>query len=196
MDAVSRNSRVLDVGCGAGRLAFGLIGAFGDEISYHGVDVMEEPIQWCRRHISATHPGFTFTRIDVSNERYNPDGALIAAAASLPFAPRSFDLVYAYSVLSHMTGADVAPYLRDFRRVLDRDGTVVVTAFVEDGVEAEAVNPPGYGPIAWSGDLHCVRFSRERFQEFLRDADLRIEIEEHGTETDGQSRFVLVAAER
>jgi SAM-dependent methyltransferase len=194
--ALGPDTRVLDVGCGAGRLAFGLIARFGDEVSYRGVDVMPQPIDWCKRHISTSHPGYAFLRIDVSNDRYNPNGTLAASTTRLPFESAEFDLVYAYSVLSHMDGVDVAAYLREFRRVMSPGGRAVVTAFVESGVDDEVVNPPGYGPITWSGELHCVRFSVQRFEEFVREAGLLIERLDHRTETEGQSRLILAVAER
>lgn len=50
-------SRVLDVGCGAGRLAYGLIARYRGAIAYDGLDVMEAPIDWCRRRISPAYPG-------------------------------------------------------------------------------------------------------------------------------------------
>lgn len=191
LGALGPTSRVLDVGCGAGRLAFGLIARYGDSVSYQGIDVMAQPVDWCRRHITTSHPGFVFSRIDVSNDRYNPSGATSASSSTLPFAPGQFDLVYSYSVLSHMRGVDVAAYLREFRRLTAPSGMVVLTAFVESDVEDEVVNPPGYGQITWSGELHCVRFSLEQFEAFVRGADLRIDHLDHGTETDGQSRIVL-----
>jgi ubiquinone/menaquinone biosynthesis C-methylase UbiE len=183
--------RVLDVGCGAGRLAYGLVSRLGDAIAYDGVDVMEAPIAWCREAISATHPAYRFTRLDVRNERYNPSGAEDATAARLPFEASAFDVVYAYSVLSHMRGHDVEAYLREFTRLVAPGGRAVVTAFVEEDVEDEAVNPPGYGPLAWSGDLHCVRFSRAWFETAVRGAGLEVLRFDHGRATDGQSRVVL-----
>lgn len=184
-------SRVLDVGCGAGRLAYGLIARFRDSIEYDGLDVMDAPIAWCRRTISTAHPGYRFTRVDVRNDRYNPGGVEEALTAHLPFPARRFDLIYAYSVFSHMRGRDVAAYLQEFRRLMAPSALIAVTAFIEEGVEDEAVNPPGYGPMVWSGELHCVRFSRISFEAAVRRAGLEMLDFEYGLETDGQSRAIL-----
>lgn len=62
-----------------------------------------------------------------------------------------------------------------------------LTAFVEEDVSDMEVNPPGYGPLRWSGALHCVRFSLDFFNRMVAEAGLSIVKNDHGGETDGQS---------
>jgi SAM-dependent methyltransferase len=189
--AVDGRIRILDVGCGAGRLAYGLIGIDGPVERYLGLDVMAAPIEWCTRTITAANPTYTFATVDVRNERYNPTGHVAADDGVLPVADGSFDLVYAYSVLSHMVGDDVRSYLREFGRILPAGGQAIVTAFVEDDVPTESINPPDYGPMTWAGALHCVRFERGFFLSLVETAGLEVTALEHGGETDGQSRLRL-----
>jgi SAM-dependent methyltransferase len=199
-DRVVRDARsagpisLLDIGCGAGRLAYGLLAAGSPIVRYEGIDVMPEPIAWCEGTISGRHPTFRFGTIDVYNERYNPDGSRQAAGTRLPFADGSFDIVYAYSVFSHMLTDDVRAYLGEVARVMTSDGVAIVTAFVEDGVPDETVNPPGYQGLEWRGALHCVRFLRAHFEAMADAAGLRVAGFEHGRETDGQSRLLLELA--
>lgn len=187
----SRGLSVLDVGCGAGRLAYGLIAVDAPVVRYEGVDVMAPPIAWCRDTISPVQPAYRFRTIDVYNERYNPTGSQAAIGVALPFDDRTFDIAYAYSVFSHMHTEDVRAYLFEFARLLSDDGVAMVTAFVEEDVPDEVVNPPGYQGIAWGGALHCVRFARAHFEEVVGDAGMRISNFEHGQATDGQSRITL-----
>jgi SAM-dependent methyltransferase len=182
---------LLDVGCGAGRLAYGLIAIEAPIGRYEGIDVMAPPIDWCAQTISPEHSAYGFRAIDVYNERYNPVGSHAVSEVRLPFDDGSFDVAYAYSVFSHMLTADVRAYLREFARVLSNDGLAIITAFVEDDVPIEVVNPPGYQSIAWGGALHCVRFSRAHFEAVASDAGMRIVAFEHGQATDGQSRIIL-----
>jgi SAM-dependent methyltransferase len=182
---------VLDVGCGAGRLAYGLVAIDSPVERYEGIDVMAAPVDWCARTISPGHSAYHFRTMDVYNERYNPAGARAAAEASLPFDDASFGVAYAYSVFSHMLTADVRAYLGEFDRVLAVDGVAIITAFVEDDVPDEVVNPPGYQGIAWGGALHCVRFSRHHFEAVASESGMRIVTFEHGRATDGQSRILL-----
>ena len=187
-----RRLAVLDVGCGAGRLAYGLIERDARLDRYEGVDVMTPPIEWCATTITPRYDRYRFRTIDVYNGRYNPAGARSASEAGLPFEDASFNVAYAYSVFSHMLSADVQAYLDEICRLLSADGVAVITAFVEDDVPDEEVNPPGYMNMDWGGTLHCVRFSRTHLDAMVRASGLEIARFAHGQETDGQSRLILV----
>lgn len=96
---LTTDSRLLDWGCGAGRLAVGVREHFSERriADYHGVDVQPDLISWARENLTA--PGFRFTCVDVANERYNPAGLPERTIAA---DPGSVDVFYAYSVFSHM----------------------------------------------------------------------------------------------
>ncbi len=187
---LSRESRLLDIGCGPGRLAIGVLRTLGQIGEYHGIDVNREAVEWCERHLAARNPRLRFTHVDVANVRYNPGGGGLDGGFRLPAADGSIDVVNLYSVFSHMTSGDVEVYLRDFRRVLAEDGRIFLTAFVEEGVGEEEVNPAGYRR-EWSGALHCVRYEKGRFERMLQAAGMRIVGFEYGRETDGQSAYYL-----
>lgn len=187
-------SRVLDLGCGAGRLAIGIVAELGAIRSYCGIDVGAPVVAWCERHLAPRAPCLEFRRVDVRNERYNPTGSEMGQGYRLPVGDASVDIVHAYSLFSHMVAADVVAYVGEVRRVLAAGGRAVVTAFVEDDVPAQTSNPAGYGPRTWRGALHCVLFERRFFDALLADAGLRTVDFRHGGETDGQSLYVLAAA--
>jgi SAM-dependent methyltransferase len=184
-------SRVLDIGCGAGRLAIGICEEIGEVAHYLGLDVDRNVIDWDHRHLHRHDHRLQFRHMDVANERYNQGGRQPAATSVLPVEDDSFDVVYAYSVFSHMRAAEVAHYLQEIRRVLADTGMGMFTAFVETDVPDEEVNPAGYGPQAWRGALHCVRFSRAYFENTIEAAGLAVDTFEHGQETDGQSLYIL-----
>src|SRR5262249_52500377 len=76
--------RVLDVGCGLGPLALGLLSHLTSG-SYEGFDVHAEAIAWCRRAISTRQPRFRFRHVDGRSTAYNPAGELSAAACHFPY---------------------------------------------------------------------------------------------------------------
>jgi SAM-dependent methyltransferase len=184
-------SRVLDIGCGNGRLAIGLLHRLGEMHSYTGVDIAARSIDWCDRHIAREHRGMRFIHIDVANGRYNPAGTKLSDGYQLPLADGSADVIYLYSVFSHMQTEDVRIYLGEFARLLASGGGVFLTAFVEHDVDEMAVNPPDYGPIAWEGALHCVRFEHVFFERLVNEAGLRLERFDHRSDPDGQSAIYL-----
>jgi len=122
--------RVLDVGCGVGRMAVPLTRYLSAEGSYEGFDVVEKEVAWCRRAIAARHPNFGFRVLDVRNERYNPGGAQPAGA--WPYEDGSFDIAIATSVFTHLQPDDAAAYLAEAGRVLRPGGTLFATWFLLD----------------------------------------------------------------
>ena len=183
---LTTDSALLDWGCGAGRLAVGVREHLTRIRDYHGVDVQPELIDWAQANLAG--PGFRFTCVDVSNERYNPDGSKERTVAADPGA---VDVFYAYSVFSHMNDEDTPAYLALIGEALAPSGKAMVTCFVEEEVPGWEENPDGYGPLDWKGRLHCTRFDRRHFEDHVRNAGLAVDRFEYGQETDGQSLYVL-----
>ncbi|MBD3170724.1 MAG: methyltransferase domain-containing protein [candidate division Zixibacteria bacterium] len=187
---LSINSSILDVGCGVGRLATGLIEALGTVRKYRGIDVMPGYVQWCRMYISSQHPSFQFMHLNMANDRYNPGGMVIDENFKFPFDDDEFDLIYLYSVFSHMDKEDVRNYLRDFYRILKPDGKIFFTTFVEENVPDFTVNPEGYR-MNWNGALHCVRFDKSYLEKMLDETGFRLDLFDYEKETDGQSGLYI-----
>ncbi len=109
----------------------------------------------------------------------------------MKLADANFDVIYLYSVFTHMQQADVEAYLDQFAELLTDRGRLFVTFFAEDGVADFAVNPAGYGPFAWKGPLHCVRFSNARVEVMVSARGFEVERIERGINSDGQSGWYL-----
>jgi SAM-dependent methyltransferase len=124
------DSRVLDVGCGTGRVARPLVG-FLDGGSYAGFDVDREAIGWCRRAYRR-HGNAHFVRADLFHARFHPGGAHSAAEYRFPYDDASFDLVVATSVFPHLLEQEAAHYLAESARVLAPGGHLLATFFVLD----------------------------------------------------------------
>lgn len=172
---LSRESSLLDVGSGPGRLAIGITQRVGEIEKYRGVDVSEESVRWGQKHITPEHPNFQFIHIDVENRRYNPGGSGKDSGFGFPFADEEFDLITLYSVFTHMLTDGVRSYLKDFRRILKPEGRIYLTAFLEDDVPDVEENPQGYLGREWKGDLHCVRYNREFFEKLLDENGFRMD---------------------
>ncbi len=64
------NERVLDIGCGAGRMAVPLTKYLSSEGSYVGIDVVSGGITWCTKNIAKKYPNFRFYLASIHNKRY------------------------------------------------------------------------------------------------------------------------------
>ena len=124
--------RLLDVGCGYGRVARALIARLGPEGSYEGFDASAEAVDWCARRYAARHPRFRFTHLDVANAAYNPGGRVPARSAEFPCGDARFDVVLVASVFTHLLADGTDRYLAESARVLRPGGRLLATFFLLD----------------------------------------------------------------
>ncbi len=134
MDAAEAgpDARILDVGCGTGRLALGLKDHLGADGRYVGLDVNRKALRWARRNIGRSDPRLRFEHVDVYNGSYNRTGSIRPADFRFPHEAGSFDLVVLYSVFTHMVTTDVRHYLDEIVRVIEPGGTCVATFYLMD----------------------------------------------------------------
>jgi SAM-dependent methyltransferase len=122
------HERVLDVGCGTGRMARPLT-RYLTSGSYDGIDIVAPAIEWCERAYQRLS-NFHFHFADICNQAYNPAGRLRAAEYKFPFPDTSFDFVYLTSVFTHMLPADMEHYLGEVTRVLKPGGRCFISYFL------------------------------------------------------------------
>jgi SAM-dependent methyltransferase len=116
------DSKVLDIGCGMGRLAVALTSYLTRDGGYEGLDIVPSGISWCNDHIASRYPNFGFTLADVYNKEYHPNGRLKPSEYRFPYPDETFDLVVLASVFTHMLSADMEHYIAEISRVLKRGG--------------------------------------------------------------------------
>jgi SAM-dependent methyltransferase len=123
--ALKPGESVLDLGCGCGRVAAHFAADFDGP--YHGLDIVAPMIDWCRANI--TRPNFQFHHADLDNTRYR-GGAGDAAAFTFPFADASFDVVFAFSLFTHLLPPAARRYTGEIARVLRPGGRALLTFFL------------------------------------------------------------------
>lgn len=121
--------RVLDVGCGIGRMAVALTGILSTEGRYEGFDVVKKGILWSQKHISRRYPNFQFRHIELGNDLYK-SSSNNAATFTFPYEDQQFDCVVVISVFTHMLPEEVSRYLHEISRVLKPQGRCLATFFI------------------------------------------------------------------
>lgn len=122
--------RVLEIGCGSGRLAYLLLPYLKDTGNYTGLDILPKEIERCRNRIGQHHSNFHFEHSDIYNNFYNPKGRIKASDYRFPWNDGAFDFVVLISVFTHMPPREIENYLSEIARVLRKDGKCLATFFV------------------------------------------------------------------
>ena len=131
------STKLLDLGCGTGRLTKPLQGTL-TEGSYHGLDVHPRFLDFCRQTYTA--PNFQFDHLDIRHDEYNPEGKIETTNARLPYATNSFDLVAAVAVFNHFHTSWVFQYVREMGRVLKPRGVLFATILLLNKQSMEFIN--------------------------------------------------------
>lgn len=102
-------SRILDFGCGCGRVLRHLQQQF-TQYRFYGTDIDGEAILWCQTHLQV--PG------EFVQNRHRPPAA---------FAENMFDIVYAVSVFTHLPEDRQLEWLQELWRVTRPGGFLLLT---------------------------------------------------------------------
>jgi len=124
------NHKVLDVGCGTGRMALPLINYLNNMGEYYGFDIVKEGIDWCNNNIQKKYSNFRFSHSNIYNKCYNPNGIESPSMYKFNFPNNFFDFVFLTSVFTHMLKEDIQNYISETQRVLKNDGFCLFTFFI------------------------------------------------------------------
>lgn len=120
--------RVLDYGCGLGRLTIPMQAYLDPQGSYLGLDVDAAAIDY----LSELHPytNFDFSHVNIHTTMYNDGGADISTALDQLDLDGQFDVSFLFSVFTHILPADIGPLLEFLQRTLKPRGEILASFFV------------------------------------------------------------------
>ncbi len=173
---------VLDIGCGAGRLAIPFCGFLDEEGAYTGFDIARPGLDFAARVVKG-RCAVRFVQADLANREYGRGGA-DAAGYRFPADDSSLDLAIATSLFTHVEADVAAAYLAEAGRVLKPGGRLFMTAFIVDEAAAAALDGGGarlalkpYGPAAFAADPRhperAIGFDAAHFASWCAAAGLR-----------------------
>lgn len=101
--------KILDWGCGPGRVLRHLPAATSEQCQYFGTDYNRETIAWCMENL----PGIHFT--------------LNSLEARLPYPDHAMDIIYGISIFTHLSEASHSAWFAELKRVIRPGGILVLT---------------------------------------------------------------------
>jgi SAM-dependent methyltransferase len=123
------DSRILDVGCGLGRLARPLTKYLAGRGEYYGLDNAKDSIEWCKSRYSS-FDRFKFEWANVYSKFYNPEGRIKGSEYRFPYGDAFFDFVMLTSVFTHLLRPDIENYLAEIAGVIRPGGYCYSTWFL------------------------------------------------------------------
>lgn len=129
------DARMLDFGCGIGRVALAVLRRRPELAALTGFDIVPKLVDFCRENIGANFTKANFELVADANdhyERYDRAKSVEAPQTHADLLAKygsSFDSAYAFSVFTHIDVNDFAPLLRFVGTLLKPGGRFLFTAF-------------------------------------------------------------------
>ncbi len=122
--------KMLDIGCGTGRVSLALMDYVSDVGSYDGIDIRADEIKWLRKTLSKKRSNFTFHHADLFNEFYHLSGTVDPSEYVFPFKDESFEFIFLTSIFTHLLPKELEHYLKEINRMLMPDGHSFASYFL------------------------------------------------------------------
>lgn len=105
-----KDKKILDWGCGPGRVIRHLPEVVGNGCTYFGTDYNEKSIEWCSKNL----PGILFNKNTLE--------------AKLPYKNDFFDAIYGISIFTHLSEQLHFDWIKELTRVLKPGGIMFLTS--------------------------------------------------------------------
>lgn len=121
--------KILEVGCGCGRIASLLKYYMKKPGCFYGFDVIPELIYHAKKLFDPSL--FQFTCINIYSKMYNPDPSAVKAEdLKFPYEAKFFDIVYLVSVFTHILPPSIKNYVKEISRVTKINGKCMISIFL------------------------------------------------------------------
>ena len=201
---INAGSRLLDFGCGIGRVLLSVLNHTPTVGRVTGFDIMPQVINFCDEHIASAFPQTSFEVIQGSNDHYDQ----FVSAAGVTVAKNreqlqstygsTFTGAYAFSVFTHVEMSDFRSLLELVGGLLEPGGEFLFTSFLLTPYSRQAIEQRSglfpFGETAFEGNgsvfignvsdrLGFIAFDMALVEQVVFDAGLVITHVEHGAWT-------------
>lgn len=168
--------RILDVGCGWGRLAFALLDEIGPGLEYQGFDPYHEHVRWAQKNLDSARPRFVVHLAEIANEIYNPDAVLVPTRFRFPYSEGRFDAVVAHSLFRFVQPEVFEHYVAEIARVLKPGGRFLASFYLLNEISTKRL-PAMKAPLCFvfpDGNVTTTRPHRQGLLAYREDYVLEV----------------------
>lgn len=127
------NKDVLDIGCGV-RFTQAIINCNIPIKSYTGIDVYEPAINYLTNNVNDSR--FSYHHWNVHHGIHNKSGKKLTRKTNLPVSQKKYDLIWLFSVFTHLIPSDAENLLYILRRHIKDDGFIFFSAFIDNDIDS------------------------------------------------------------
>jgi SAM-dependent methyltransferase len=136
-ELLTKSSRVLDVGCGCGRVSAAIAQFVDAEGSLRGIDIVPGLVEFCDRQISSRYKSSEFYLLGHSNQSYDwyrRGEQIMGEISSIDdvCGAGTADLCIATSLFTHLNADEARENLKSIGRALKTDAAAFLTFFILD----------------------------------------------------------------
>jgi SAM-dependent methyltransferase len=168
--------RILDVGCGWGRLAFGLLAEIGPGLEYQGFDPYHAHVRWAQKNLASALPRFVVHLAEIANEIYGPDAVLEPTRFRFPYSEGYFDAVVAHSLFRYLQPEAFEHYVAEIARVLKPGGRFLASFYLLNATSTKRL-PAMKDPLCFvfpDGKVTTTRPHRQGLLAYREDYVLEV----------------------
>jgi ubiquinone/menaquinone biosynthesis C-methylase UbiE len=132
-------------------------------------------IKKASKHFKSTGVDITKQNIDYLNDTIkNVEFICIKPSSLLPIPDNSFDIFVASEVFEHLSDQDLRKYTKEARRVIKKDGIIVITVPANENLRHNECCCPECSHVfhRWG---HKQQFTKERFQKLFRGYNITVQ---------------------
>lgn len=137
---IRTDSKILDIGCGIGRIAKPYTTYLTKDGEYRGFDILNCGINWCNNKYEK-YPNFNFDYFPMKNDLYNLSTKEQASSFVFPYSVGTYDLALLVSVFTHMQKEEVENYFSEIGKVLKPEGYCYATFFLTEKSKTSEMFP-------------------------------------------------------
>lgn len=175
---LTQHSNVLEIGCGCGCAAIALTNKLTAG-TYRGMDIDMVSIDACKNNSWFNGQPFDFEWMDIYSAQYNPKGQVGSSEFVFPYSSESADLVFLFSVFTHMLPRDVERYMSEIHRILKPGGKMLASIFIMDhGYDCSSISFPyareGYRLHQESVPERAVGYYQTLLEDLCKSSSLKM----------------------